>query len=94
MADLDERLPVDSACLDPVYVDDCPLVLSLGANANLLFVRRVPTKTQNGLIAFERVPAISLVMPWSATLFRNAGSLFEAAQLIASPVEKRALRLQ
>jgi hypothetical protein len=67
------------------------LVLSLGTNANLLFARRVPTKTENGLIVFEGVLAVSLVMPWSATLVRNGGGLFEAAQLTASPVEKRAL---
>jgi hypothetical protein len=94
MSDFDERLLNDVACLDPTYVDDCPLILSLGTNVNLLFVRLVPKVGENGLIVFERVPALSVVLPWTANLCRSADKLFSAAQMNSPQIEKLTLRMQ
>jgi hypothetical protein len=67
---IDERLFADFACLDPIYVDDMVGVLNLGANFNMLFYRWVP-RANDGLITYDRSPALSLVLPRTSVLARD-----------------------
>jgi hypothetical protein len=90
----DERLLTDASCLDPVFFDDCAVILSHGTNVNLLFVRHVPKVSVDGLIVYERSVQMSMIMPWTATFCRNADRVFAAAKLISPTMEKLEHRLQ
>jgi len=60
MIDVNDRLLSEFSCLDPVYVEDCPFVLSTGGNVHLHFSRVVPKVVDNGRVVFEKVPALLL----------------------------------
>jgi hypothetical protein len=88
MSEFDEdALLADFACQDPVFVDDCHLILGRGNNVNLLFVRLMP-KVENGLIVYEQVPGLSLIMPRTAALRRNAENMFASARMSSPQIEK------
>jgi hypothetical protein len=80
---LTEQLINDFACLDPTYVDGIAGVLNLGSNFSTLFFRWNPARTEGGVIAYERIPALVLMQPRSALICGNGcrlNTMLEAQQ--------------
>jgi hypothetical protein len=81
---LSERLIADFACLDPVYVDDMAGVLNLGTNFQMLFHRWSPRSDREGGVGFEKIPALSLILPRTSILARN-GLIASLLNMQAAP---------
>jgi hypothetical protein len=63
-----ETLLADYAALDPVYVDGIAGVFNLGPNFSAMFFRWQPVRAENGVITYERAPAMVLIQPRAALL--------------------------
>jgi hypothetical protein len=50
------------ACLDPVYIDGIAGILNLGCNVAMCYFRWQPVR-RNGLMVYERAPALYVVRP-------------------------------
>lgn len=68
---LSDRLMADFACLEPIYVDGIAGVLNLGANFATLFFRWIPVSSANGIINYERTPAMNIVRPVASRVCKS-----------------------
>lgn len=82
---LSERLMADFACLDPVYVDDMAGVINLGTNFQMLFHRWSPQSDREGGVAFEKIPALTLILPRTSILARSDGFIASLLKMQAAP---------
>jgi hypothetical protein len=66
MIDVSDELLAEFAALDPVYVDGAVGLVDLGENFSTLMFRWVPVTSANGVLLYERQPAMVLVRPKSS----------------------------